>query len=255
MAKPLSDNPILLGNTSYSFDGLLIYFVRSRTKLIWVPFSTRFLSYSAFPDTANWASLVISVNPAFLLNASNLSSVFPNSSSIIRIRSLINSLVFSATSFLSLFVLRLYISINLLIKSWPRCILVFINETTATEVVLEVGVIFNAPWYCFATPNGWLTITLIFRTEFCPSIFPFNRESFNVNPNVPTSVGSTAGSLLKYLLYSFKPIFKFTSNPPSGVSFISTKAAHGNLSASCAVKFTITGEVLYNSFLGNSSSS
>ena len=233
----------------------MIYLLRSRTKLIWVPFSTRFLSYSAFPDTANWASLLISVNPAFLLKASSLSSVVPSSSSIILIRSLINSLVFSATSFLSLFVFRLYISINLLIKSCPRCIFVFINETTATEVVFEVGAISNAHWYPFATPKGWLTTALIFRTTLCPTIFPFDKESFNVNPNVPASVGNTAGSLSKCLLYSFKPIFRFTSRPPSGDNFISTKATFGNLSASCAVKFTITGEVLYSSFLGNSSSS
>ena len=83
----------------------------------------------------------------------------------------------------------------------------------------------------------------------------FDKESFNANPNVPTSVGNTAGSLSKCLLYSFKPTFKFTSKPPSCVSFISIIATPGKLSASCAVKFTIIGEVLYNSFLGNSSSS
>ena len=246
---------MLLGSTSYSLDGLLIYLARSRTKLICVPFSTRFFSYSAFPDTANWASLLISVKPAFLLNDSSLSSVVPSSSSIILIRSLINSLVFSATSFLSLFVFRLYISINLLIKSWARCIFVSISDTTATEVALEVETILNTHWYPFATPNGWLTMALILRVTFCPSIFPFDKGSFNANPNVPASVGNTAGSLSKCLLYSFKPTFKFTSNPPSGVSFISTIAAPGNLSASWAVKFTITGEVLYISFLGNSSSS
>ena len=42
----------------------------------------------------------------------------------------------------------------------------------------------------------------------------------------------------------FKPTFKLTSKLPSGVSFISTKASLGSLSASCAVRLTITGEVL-----------
>ena len=40
---------------------------------------------------------------------------------------------------LSLFVLILYISNNLLIKSLPRCTFEFFNDMTATEVVLEVG--------------------------------------------------------------------------------------------------------------------
>ena len=246
---------MLLGSTSYSFNGLLIYFARSRTKLICVPFSTLFFSYSAFPDTANWASLLISVKPAFRLNVSNFSSVLPNSSSIILIRSLINSLVFSATSFLSLFVFRLYISISLLIKSCPRRIFVLTNETVATEVALEVGAIVNAHWYPFATPNGWLTTALICRTSFWPSTWPFDNESLNVNPKVPTLVGNTAGNLSKRLLYSFKPTFRFTSSPPSEASFMSIKAAFGSLSASWAVKFTTTGEVLYISCLGNSSSS
>ena len=170
MVSPASDKPILPGNNSYSFDGLLMYLMRSRTKFICVPLSTRLFSYSAFPDTANLASLLMSVKPAFLLKASSLSSVLPSSSSIILIRSLINSLVFSATSFLSLFVFRLYISINLLIKSRARCIFVFINETTATEVVLEVGTILNDSWYPFATPNGRLTTARICRSPLCPSI-------------------------------------------------------------------------------------
>ena len=232
-----------------------MYLIRSRTKFICVPLSTRLFSYSAFPDTANWASLLMSVKPAFLLKASSLSSVLPSSSSIILIRSLINSLVFSATSFLSLFVFRLYISINLLIKSRARCIFVFINETTATEVVLEVGAILNAPWYPFATPNGRLTTARICRSPLYPSIWPPDNESFNANPNVPASVGKTAGSFSKRWLYSFKPTFRFTSRTPSGDNFMASKAEPGNLSASWAVRFTMTGEVWYNSFSGNSSSS
>ena len=247
----MSVKPILLGSTSYSFKGSLIYLVRSRTKLICVPFSTLFFSYSAFPDTANWASLLISVKPAFRLNVSSFSSVLPNSSFIILIRSFINSLVFSATSFLSLFVFRLYISISLLIKSCPRCVFVLTNETVATEAVLEVDAIVNAHWYAFATSNGWLTTTPICRTSSWPSIWPFNNESLNVNPKVPTLVGNTAGNLSKRLLYSFKPTFKFTSSTPSGDSCMSIKTAPGSLSASWAVKFTTTGEVLYISCLGN----
>ncbi|TSE41086.1 hypothetical protein EH213_05396 [Bacteroides thetaiotaomicron] len=50
-----------------------------------------------------------------------------------------NSAVFCAISFLSLFVFRLYISNNWLMKSCPRRRLEFFKEITATEVVLEVG--------------------------------------------------------------------------------------------------------------------
>ncbi len=43
-------------------------------------------------------------------------------------------------NFLSLFVLILYISNNLLIKSLPRCTFEFFNDMTATEIAAEFGI-------------------------------------------------------------------------------------------------------------------
>ena len=254
--NPGSCKPILPGRTSYSFP--LIYFRKSSIRLICVRFSTLFFSYSALPVKAICASLVKSVIPALRLKFSRFASVLPSSLEIILIRSSINSAVFWAISFLSLFVLRLYISNNWLIKSCPRCKLEFFNEITATEVVLEVGSIFRFSQYARATFIGDLILAVICRIFEDASIVSFfnDKESGDwKKAKVPSSIGNTAGNFSKCFWYSLSPTVTFTSKPPSPYNAISTTIGSVSFSASCGVKLTKTGEVLYIFFEGNPSSS
>ena len=198
--------------------------------------------------------------PASRLKVSKSASVLPSSFEIILIRSSINSAVFWAISFLSLFVLRLYISSNWLIKSCPHCKLEFFNEITATEVVLEVGAIDKLLQYPFATLIGLLIVAVIWRTffsnrgTFVPSCKVTESTSWK-KANVPSSVGKIAGSFSKCFWYPFSPTVTFTSILPLGCSIISTTIGELSFSASWGVKLTCTGDVLYKLLAGNSSSS
>ena len=254
MARAASFKPTLLGNTSYSL--WLKYLFKSSTRLIWVRFSTCFFSYSALPDKAICASLLKSVIPASRLKVSRSASVLPSSFEIMPMRSSINSAVFCAISFLSLFVLRLYISSNWLIKSCPRRKLEFFKETVTTEVVCEVGTITKFPQYPLATFMGQLMVAVICRAPWTEEAPSTGIESVAWKKEiVPRSVGRMAGNFSKCFWISLSSIFTFTSKLPCGCTTISTTMSFFSFSASCGVMFTCTGEVLYNSFEGMRSSS
>ena len=179
---------------------------------------------------------------------------------MILIRSSMNSAVFWAISFLSLLVLRLYISNSWLMKSCPRCRLEFFRDITATEVVLEVGSILRFSQYALATFIGELILAVMWRIFWVEdssvvSFFTISESGDWKKAKVPSSIGKTAGSFSKCFWYSFLPIVTPTSKLPFGCNDISTIIGSLNFSASCGVRLTRTGEVLYIFLEGNSSSS
>lgn len=140
-----------------------------------------------------------------------------------------------------------------------QCCLVGRLYITATEVVFEVGSIVILLQYHLATRKGLFIVAVILRTFFAKSTssvpLEIKESGLMKKANVPLAVGKTAGNLSKCFWNSSSPTFTFISKLPCGCKAISTIIGSSNNSASCGIKLTCTGEVLYISFAGNSSSS